>query len=66
VSTSRLGRARTQSLCGTARGLASQKTSVQQRNAKRQPCRYAAIWTCQSNEDCSRRMALHRAATHGR
>jgi hypothetical protein len=60
VSTSRLGRARTQSLCGTARGIASQKTSAEQRNGKRRPCRYAAIWTCQSTEDCSRRMSAQR------
>jgi len=66
VSTARVGRARTQSLCGTARGIASRKMASETRGANRRPCRYAAIWTCQSNEDCSRRMALHRAATHGR
>jgi len=58
VSTSRLGRARTQSLCGTARGIASREQ--QQREAKRRKCRYAAIWTCQSTVDCSQRMSIHR------
>jgi hypothetical protein len=56
----RLGRARTQSLCGTARGIASRQTVAEQREAKRRPCRFAAIWTCQSTEDCSRRMSVHR------
>jgi hypothetical protein len=60
VSTSRLGRARTQSLCGTARGIASRKTASELRDMKRRPCRFAAIWTCQSSADCSQRMSTHR------
>jgi hypothetical protein len=66
VSTSRLGRARTQSLCGTARGIASQKTASEQRSAQRRPCRHGAIWSCQKSVDCSSRMAAHRAAPHHR
>jgi len=66
VSTSRLGRARTQSLCGTARGIASRKTSPESRAAKRRPCRYAAIWTCQSTHECSQRMSSQRGGSHRR
>lgn len=66
MSTSRLGRARTQSLCGTARGIASQKTASEQRGGKRRPCRHAAIWSCQAGVELSHRMALHRAAPHRR
>jgi hypothetical protein len=50
-------RARTQSLCGTARGIASKKTASERRLAPRKPCRYAAIWECQRTSDCSRRMS---------
>jgi hypothetical protein len=60
VSTSRLGRARTQSLCGTARGIASRKVASEQRDAKGRPCRHAAIWSCQAGVELSRRMAAHR------
>ncbi|HTU67229.1 MAG TPA: hypothetical protein VMF52_14870 [Steroidobacteraceae bacterium] len=66
MSTSRLGRARTQSLCGTARGIASRQSVSEQRGVKRRPCRHAAIWSCQKSEICSRRMALHRALPHAR
>jgi hypothetical protein len=52
-------RARLQSLCGTARGIASQKNSGEKRTP-RKPCRYAAIWTCQVSADCSRRMSDRR------
>jgi hypothetical protein len=52
----RPGRARLQSLCGTARGIASKKGISEARNAHRKPCRYAAIWTCQVSIDCLRRM----------
>ena len=58
--TTRLGRARTQSLCGTARGLASRKLVSERREAKRRPCRYAAVWTCQNSDDTAGRMAIHR------
>jgi hypothetical protein len=58
--TDRPGRARLQSLCGTARGIASKKTTSEGRHVKRKPCRYAAIWTCQVSADCSRRMADRR------
>jgi hypothetical protein len=64
VST-RLGRARTQSLCGTARGIASRKTVSEQRGPQKRGCRYAAIWTCNNTEDCSRRMSVHRRISHG-
>jgi hypothetical protein len=64
VST-RLGRARTQSLCGTARGIASRKTVSEQRAPEKRGCRYAAIWTCNNTEDCSRRMSVHRRISHG-
>jgi hypothetical protein len=66
VSTSRLGRARTQSLCGTARGLASRKSASEQRGGKPRPCRYAAIWSCQAGTELSHRMSAHRAETHRR
>jgi hypothetical protein len=52
----RPGRARLQSLCGTARGIASKQGTSGARVAHRKPCRHAAIWTCQSSADCSRRM----------
>lgn len=52
-------RARLQSLCGTARGIASKKTASEVR-VPRKPCRYAAIWTCQVSADCSRRMSDRR------
>jgi hypothetical protein len=52
-------RARLQSLCGTARGIASKKNAAQVR-VLRKPCRYAAIWTCQVSPDCSRRMSDRR------
>ena len=52
----RPARARAQSLCGTARGIASKKGISEARNAHRKPCRYAAIWTCQVSIDCLRRM----------
>jgi hypothetical protein len=57
--TTRLGRARTLSLCGTARGIASRKTVSEQRGPKKRGCRYAAIWTCHSTSECSKRMAAH-------
>jgi len=66
VSTSRLGRARTQSLCGTARGIASQKTASEQRGGRSRPCRHAAIWSCQASTELSQRMSTHRAAPHAR
>jgi hypothetical protein len=44
-----------QSLCGTARGIASKQVEAGARVHKK-PCRYAAIWTCQRSEDCSQRM----------
>jgi hypothetical protein len=56
----RPARARLQSLCGTARGIASKKGSSEARLAQRKPCRYAAIWTCQVSIDCSRRMGDRR------
>jgi hypothetical protein len=56
----RPGRARLQSLCGTARGIASRKSASEARNAPRKPCRHAAIWTCQVSIDCSRRMGDRR------
>ena len=52
-------RARLQSLCGTARGIASKKNHADKR-VVRKPCRYAAIWECQRSADCSRRMADRR------
>ncbi|HEX6639398.1 MAG TPA: hypothetical protein VF033_17210 [Steroidobacteraceae bacterium] len=52
-------RARLQSLCGTARGIASKKSTSEVRTP-RKPCRYAAIWACQSTSDCSRRMSDRR------
>jgi hypothetical protein len=55
-----LGRARTQSLCGTARGIASRKLVSEKREPKRRPCRFGAIWTCQSSGDTAGRMAIHR------
>jgi hypothetical protein len=48
-----------QSLCGTARGIASKK-SASSRAPQRKPCRYAAIWTCQVSMDSLRRMADRR------
>jgi hypothetical protein len=56
----RPARARIQSLCGTARGIASKKNASERRHEPRKPCRYAAIWTCQVSTDCSRRMADRR------
>jgi hypothetical protein len=56
----RPGRARLQSLCGTARGIASRKSASEARNVPRKPCRHAAIWTCQVSIDCSRRMGDRR------
>jgi hypothetical protein len=53
-------RARLQSLCGTARGIASKKTASETRLVPRKPCRYAAIWECQRSSDCSRRMSDRR------
>jgi hypothetical protein len=55
----RPGRARLQSLCGTARGIASKKGTSEAR-VQRKPCRHAAIWTCQVSIDCSRRMGDRR------
>jgi hypothetical protein len=66
VSTARQGRARTQSLCGTARGIASRKTASELRAARRRPCRYAAIWSCQKSVDCAARMASRRMPAHRR
>jgi hypothetical protein len=54
-------RARLQSLCGTARGLASKETDSKRKVAHRMPCRYAAIWACQRSLDCSKRMAAQRS-----
>lgn len=56
----RPARARLQSLCGTARGIASKKSELQGRAPQRKPCRYAAIWTCQVSMDSLRRMADRR------
>jgi hypothetical protein len=58
--TTRINRARTLSLCGTARGIASKESESKRRMAFRKPCRYAAIWSCQSSIECSRRMAERR------
>jgi hypothetical protein len=56
----RLARARTQSLCGTARGIASRRSVSEERGAIKRPCRYAAIWACQTSSDCAQRMSAHR------
>jgi hypothetical protein len=56
----RPARARLQSLCGTARGIASKKSESERRAAPRKPCRHAAIWTCQVSVDCSQRMSVRR------
>lgn len=53
----RPARARLQSLCGTSRGLAHDKSASEQKDAKRRPCRHGAVWACQANADVSRRMA---------
>jgi hypothetical protein len=53
-------RARLQSLCGTARGMASKDAESKRRLAPRTPCRYAAIWACQSSMECSQRLSTHR------
>jgi hypothetical protein len=53
-------RARLQSLCGTARGLASKEDEARRELTQRQPCRYAAIWGCQRSIECSKRMAARR------
>jgi hypothetical protein len=60
VSTQRISKARTQSLCGTARGIASRKTVSEVREPNKRACRFAAIWSCQSSADCSKRMSAHR------
>lgn len=60
MSSTRAGRARTLSLCGTARGIASKEGESKRPLTARKPCRYAAIWTCQASIDCSRRMAERR------
>jgi len=52
----RPARARVQSLCGTSRGIASRKSASEKPVATRKPCRYAAIWACQTSLDCSSRM----------
>jgi hypothetical protein len=63
----RPARARLQSLCGTARGIASKENESKRRVTQRQPCRYAAIWACQSTLECSKRLASHRRrGTHGK
>lgn len=50
-------RARLQSLCGTARGLASEQ--AQAANARKQrPCRHEAMWACQGFGDRLRRLGL--------
>ncbi len=54
-------RARLQSLCGTARGLASRENESDRGAAPRQPCRYTAIWACKATLDCSRRMSQQTA-----
>jgi hypothetical protein len=53
----RPSRARLQSLCGTARGIASKENHSRGSLARRKPCRYAAIWACKASIDSSRRMA---------
>jgi hypothetical protein len=50
-------RARLQSLCGTARGLASEQ--AQSENSRKQrPCRHEAMWACQGEADRLRRLGL--------
>jgi hypothetical protein len=50
-------RARTQSLCGTAR---RERLDAEAVTMPRQRCRHAALWICQSSADCSRRMESQR------
>jgi hypothetical protein len=45
------------SLCGTARGIAHEKTASENKDGKRRPCRHGAVWACQASTDCSRRMS---------
>jgi hypothetical protein len=61
-------RARRQSLCGTARGLASKDSESVGGATHRRPCRYTAIWACKATIDCSRRMSQRtvRRMTHRR
>ena len=58
----RISRARVHSLCGTARGIASEKNASQNKAANRRPCRHAAVWACQGVGDRARRLADRAAA----
>ena len=50
-------RARVQSLCGTARGMAHERSASENKGSKRRPCRHGAVWACLGSSDAARRMA---------
>jgi hypothetical protein len=60
----RISRARVQSLCGTARGLAHEKSASENKTASvnRRPCRHSAVWACQGSGESPRRMGANSLA----